>query len=831
MSVPTLTYYRLTSCCDGTVWNLRYETGPNGIIFANGKYKYGGLDIVKDSTTGPVELLRGQCYEIEILTDEAPIVQAYDTLPDTIFFQYVSTDCLTKPTSSGLGDIVLNCDDCPSPCYRLINCDGSFIFTITDLSAELGTFVTIEDLAGCYYVALEPNCLNVTTVVNVTGTCSDCECGCYEIIGNTSVNYVGCDDVYYENVTAPARFCAKTTPTFNSKPDPATDNIISSGTCTDGECPPKCYYLTNCKPEDWPLQESNLHSTSPGLFIYANSGEIVELDGYDGCWTVQDWSCNCIEVTIDSAVNPGANTYTANQQGQYNGYNYYTFTWTEVATEYNIWFDSATGSWVISAVLGVRGLAGGELVDAKAPNPPCPVGLTWDVTGVIPITTLTTALCAEQCDCPVDVTVTQSHEDCETCVGVTAYKLTSCDSNDEILYTTQDLSDYKDRVVELDDECGCYIVEEINITPPSDTEVTIIAGFDNCTDCQTKFYKLISCDEADPDTYTSEDLSEQIGNVIQIQGCDKCFTVEETREPINPIGLTFKSSYENCADCLKDFPCRCSTIYNDSDKEATFTYIDCEGVVQTTDIVQPKSRSKRYCVIRWLDGDYSLYHGNCTDGTEGTWTCPSKTYPVKKIKPGYNTPVCSIEKYEKISCNFGEQLYKLVLEKRYGISNCCPEEIDKWTVKKELIELKALIDPEYDCSDNCSPTPVPPPACDTHVIVSGAKLQDVTYTPCGETEEVTINPVALYTVICVEPDTEVTGTAGTTIVGQNCENLSCISWTVTSNDINQDLTYVPCGETNPITLLNVASGTVICADINTAPTGSADLSTTGETCE
>jgi hypothetical protein len=56
-----------------------------------------------------------------------------------------------------------------------------------------------------------------------------------------------------------------------------------------------------------------------------------------------------------------------------------------------------------------------------------------------------------------------------------------------------------------------------------------------------------------------------------------------------------------------------------------------------------------------------------------------------------------------ITCNFADVMYKLVLEKRYGITNCCPEEDDKWIVKKELIDLQALKDPNYKCSEcECS---------------------------------------------------------------------------------------------------------------------------------
>ena len=95
--------------------------------------------------------------------------------------------------------------------------------------------------------------------------------------------------------------------------------------------------------------------------------------------------------------------------------------------------------------------------------------------------------------------------------------------------------------------------------------------------------------------------------------------------------------------------------------------------------------------------DYFETFGECKYGV-----CPPRIFPNKRvITPGYNTPICTPEKYDMITCNFADIMYKLALEKRYGISNCCPEEDDKWLIKKELIDLQALKDPNYKCAE-CS---------------------------------------------------------------------------------------------------------------------------------
>ena len=103
--------------------------------------------------------------------------------------------------------------------------------------------------------------------------------------------------------------------------------------------------------------------------------------------------------------------------------------------------------------------------------------------------------------------------------------------------------------------------------------------------------------------------------------------------------------------------------------------------------------------------DYVEVFGDCTLDTD-VYTCPPQIYPKRKVEPGYKTPICSTEKYEKITCKSAEIYYKQVLYLRYGISDCCPDENDKWLIKKELIDLDALRDPDYVCTEinSCCPT-------------------------------------------------------------------------------------------------------------------------------
>jgi hypothetical protein len=105
--------------------------------------------------------------------------------------------------------------------------------------------------------------------------------------------------------------------------------------------------------------------------------------------------------------------------------------------------------------------------------------------------------------------------------------------------------------------------------------------------------------------------------------------------------------------------------------------------------------------------DYVEVFGDCTNGV-----CPPIVYPKRSLKPGYDTPACEIWKYEQISCMAAEALYKQVLELRYGISNCCPDEDQRYLIQKELIDLKALVNPDYICA-------TPSCGCNTRCNCSG----------------------------------------------------------------------------------------------------------------
>ena len=314
----------------------------------------------------------------------------------------------------------------------------------------------------------------------------------------------------------------------------------------------------------------------------------------------------------------------------------------------------------------------------------------WEVTSVV------------DCDCAINVVVLQAYDDCATCNPAPNYSLTNCDDLTTVIYTSTDLSDYVGNVLELSPDCpGCWIVEELNGPIPSDVPITVAASFDDCEACKTIFYRLTDCLEIENDIVTFTDLSQYVGQIITLEWCpNTCWTVSVSQTSAG-AGLLgdISNEFETCSECLTSFTCVCSRLKNHDSVSHNYDYLDCEGVLQTITLTAGQ-KSERICMAYWITSyptDYVEYFGNCTLADD-VYTCPPPVYPKRSLKPGYNTPHCSTWKYEEISCKAAEALYKQVLELRYGITNCCPEEDQQYIIKKQLIDLKALVNPDYVCT-------------------------------------------------------------------------------------------------------------------------------------
>ena len=311
----------------------------------------------------------------------------------------------------------------------------------------------------------------------------------------------------------------------------------------------------------------------------------------------------------------------------------------------------------------------------------------------------------ENCECAIDLVVNESFTDCPECIGFITYKLTNCNDG-SVIYTSDDLSAYVDLTVEIDPCFGCWLVEQLDYQGPSDQPVTVTYVFDSCNICNTNYYLLEDCADIESPIITTTELGGYVGGYITLKWCpDVCWEVSSTRDitGFTPTIVFPTQNYQSCPECaIAVLPCECTTAIN-TGLTNTLTYIDCDGN-EITITVPTGQKSSKICakLITSTVSDIVTY-GDCIDDL-----CPPLVYPKATIIPGYNTPTCTIDKYEEITCRASEILYKQVLQTRYGISNCCPDDDTRWLLKKEIIDLAALVDPNYICSPgttcNCPPS-------------------------------------------------------------------------------------------------------------------------------
>jgi hypothetical protein len=131
--------------------------------------------------------------------------------------------------------------------------------------------------------------------------------------------------------------------------------------------------------------------------------------------------------------------------------------------------------------------------------------------------------------------------------------------------------------------------------------------------------------------------------------------------------------------------------------------LDCDNVYGSI-ILTAGEQSAQQCVLKWIfPSNWTLPRiiTNCGDCVNGRCVVPK---PRRSVRPGYSSPACTTEYYERIACEFSEILYRDVISQRYGIAPCCPEEeIMRLDIKFQLLELQAINNPDYLCAptSNC----------------------------------------------------------------------------------------------------------------------------------
>ena len=292
-----------------------------------------------------------------------------------------------------------------------------------------------------------------------------------------------------------------------------------------------------------------------------------------------------------------------------------------------------------------------------------------------------------------------------TIIPFQCYTLTNCVTGQSYV-TTVNLGSYVGQIVTFNTVVnnvvtrysGCYVVGSLPPNPnpdqacPGALQNVVISGtYPNCTYCTTNCFNLVNCDpeQADdiivvPITFSSY-YQTILDKYVTISGCgDKCYKVVlSTSCTIDPNAPAI--DYQNLVTAVYD------------------TCQECSGIV----VPEP----------------FTLH--------------------MRRVKPGFYTPGCPPEYTVKTSCTFAEQVYDEMVAIRYGITICCDHDINKWDIKKQLLELNAIYDPSLCTSSvvDC----LPPCNVDASVSVSEPLSPQ-----CPEPDDVT--GVVVITDPCPVPD-------------------------------------------------------------------------------
>lgn len=316
-----------------------------------------------------------------------------------------------------------------------------------------------------------------------------------------------------------------------------------------------------------------------------------------------------------------------------------------------------------------------------------------------------------ECECFEDVSINLSYSSCQTCLPIVAYTLTNCENPLMIKYSEEDLSQYVDKIVSLD--CGdCWTVQEINYKPPQTQQFVIENAYESCEQCSRAYWILYDCNGQLAPITTFTDMTEYGTNILKLAGYPSCWSIQTSPTPDyeNAVGVSVVKQFEECADCLLVTGCKCTRVKNTTEQTLTYSYKDCTELEHSFSLVSGAS-SPKICVNQWIEShpntDLLSEFGDCiTDPNNAeNKICPADISG-RMVKPGYNTPNCNTEKFERVTCETAEVLYKQVLQLRYGISNCCPENDEKLILEKEVIDLQSLNDPNFEC-------PLPSTCCST----------------------------------------------------------------------------------------------------------------------
>ena len=371
----------------------------------------------------------------------------------------------------------------------------------------------------------------------------------------------------------------------------------------------------------------------------------------------------------------------------------------------------------------------------------------WTVLGIVPCN-----------GSEVSLTVALSFATCIDCQPNPCYYLQDCLDPLIQYFTSTDLSVYflQNSVITVAEYQGCFQIFQspdcVGPTPP----VTVLTSTRDCASCPAHCYRLVDCNGTAADIITDTDLSLQIGNVIQIQNSPICWQVQDNFDDCTgAITVIVIGNFIDCTACLPvcylltDCQDPLNTIIvNNAIPGLVGQVIKINGFTECWQVsIAPDCLGSIFVTL-------TNVYGTCIE------CLPAPPPPVptpvdlnpRRVKPGYYTPGCNPAYTEKVNCTFAEQIYQQMLVPRYGITLCCEEDVNKWDIKKQLLEFAAIYDPSL-CK--CTIQTCCPPTC-VHASIEQFNPQPACIAPQNATADI-IQPPPLCTATCWSINT---GTAG-----------------------------------------------------------------------
>lgn len=295
-----------------------------------------------------------------------------------------------------------------------------------------------------------------------------------------------------------------------------------------------------------------------------------------------------------------------------------------------------------------------------------------------------------------------------TAISGCCYLLTDCENPSITYITSTDLSTYLNKVIKVSEYQGCFTVSQTDCPQgvPAPPPVTLVSSYNDCPSCLPKCYTLTDCKGLVASILTNTDLSLYVGGVINITGSDVCWQVSLAQGCQGSIAVTVSNSFVDCATCSPT----CYTLVNCQDSNDTIiTNTDLSAVLgQVIYIDGCPGKCWQIFLSDTCDGAVSVVldqtFADCATCLNIPPPAPVELRP-RMVKPGYTTPGCDPAYTERVSCSFANAAYDNMVINRYGVTMCCNEPIEKWDIKMQLLQLRAIYDPDLcKCAfEKCCP--------------------------------------------------------------------------------------------------------------------------------